>query len=823
MHHMIWTFLGRFLLSNRFHFSPKYILISYGRPTIRIVRKLEKLNRTLVKKQGHVKFLQKCIRYKIVPKFLSFKLHKTLIQRCEKSQLFLESILLQKINEHQNEIRFKETMIVNLSAVLRQKISWLPWIRVKMFLRNCQQEEIEIARNTYKKKLFISNLDKHYFSGTSNAINNLTDYPLTLVETKALNKGLDFGILPFRFDFLQIQASFERLYHETRPYLSFVDRLEFKSLIFHLYDEYKWGYFHEKQKQQNLSKKEFRALKDLSKNSSLVICKPDKQNGVVLINRKDYVNTLENILKNRSKFEPVSTNNNLNQLKRFQDFLKRLCYDNVLDENTYRKIRPSSTLLPTLYGLPQLHEDNFSVCPILDSTGCYYHASAKLLSEILNPLGHHISALKDQFSFVEKVTSITLRNAIMASLHVKNLFINVPVNFTINNLILDNIFENEVKTFNGLNKTQLRKFLYWTTKGIEFRFNSELYKQTDGLFRGNPLASLMADIFMNWVVDQMNQFGPQPLVLFRYVDEIFCAFESEIDLNLFFQKISSIHHGIKFWKEVEWHNQLRYLNVLITRLNNGSLQTNFVRKTANAELDVKWSSLCPIKIKLEYVSDLLERIYRTCNSYTTRHVEFRFFRKMLLRNGYPLKNLKNRIRGFLKKKQRIRTARVGDSKHVPSTTLKLPFIGNYSTRLEMKLKSFFQRCLTDKLDLNVDHTYCRIGDMFKLREKQPKLFRTCVVYRLTCSCGSTYIGQTKRNLQTRLNEHKPKTSAKPSSDVTQHLLKNPSHSIDFDNPEILCAAYNLKELLIKETLLIQRHQPVINAASSSYPLHVFNT
>ena len=38
----------------------------------------------------------------------------------------------------------------------------------------------------------------------------------------------------------------------------------------------------------------------------------------------------------------------------------------------------------------------------------------------------------------------------MASLNVKNLFTNIPVDFTIK-LILDNIFENDVKQFNRLN------------------------------------------------------------------------------------------------------------------------------------------------------------------------------------------------------------------------------------------------------------------------------------------------------------------------------------------------------------------------------------
>ena len=49
-------------------------------------------------------------------------------------------------------------------------------------------------------------------------------------------------------------------------------------------------------------------------------------------------------------------------------------------------------------------------------------------------------------------------------------------------------------------------------------------------------------------------------------------------------------------------------------------------------------------------------------------------------------------------------------------------------------------------------------------------------------------------------------------------LENPSHSIEFDQPEILATANNLRELLIKETLLIHEHNPSINSDESSTPL-----
>ena len=75
----------------------------------------------------------------------------------------------------------------------------------------------------------------------------------------------------------------------------------------------------------------------------------------------------------------------------------------------------------------------------------------------------------------------------------------------------------------------------------------------------------------------------------------------------------------------------------------------------------------------------------------------------------------------------------------------------------------------------------------------------------------------------RLQEHNHQTRTSLQTDVTSHLLENPSHRIEFDQLEILATASNLRELLIKETLLIPEHNPSLNSDESSTPLHLLNT
>ena len=56
---------------------------------------------------------------------------------------------------------------------------------------------------------------------------------------------------------------------------------------------------------KNLSKSEWLALKELSKNKDIIITLPDKGNGVVVLNRHDYVTKMNSLLLDRSKFKQL--------------------------------------------------------------------------------------------------------------------------------------------------------------------------------------------------------------------------------------------------------------------------------------------------------------------------------------------------------------------------------------------------------------------------------------------------------------------------------------------------------------------------------------
>ena len=147
------------------------------------------------------------------------------------------------------------------------------------------------------------------------------------------------------------------------------------------------------------------------------------------------------------------------------------------------------------------------------------------------------------------------------------------------------------------------------------------------------------------------------------------------------------------------------------------------------------------------------------------------------------------------------------------------FLGVLSVQIRNELKSFLHKHTDDKVSLYIVDALLEIGENFRFKDKQPLLMKSGIVYKLTCSCGSTYIGQTRRNLLSRIKEH----TTSEISEVCKHLLRNPSHRVDFNTPTILGSENDTARLLILESLFIQEQTPDINKNFQSSPLMIFYT
>ena len=217
---------------------------------------------------------------------------------------------------------------------------------------------------------------------------------------------------------------------------------------------------------------------------------------------------------------------------------------------------------------------------------------------------------------------------------------------------------------------------------------------------------------------------------------------------------------------------------------------------------------------------LVDLSYKICSSYEIISDEFEQIKTMLSINGYPKYVVDKCIREFFNRKFTTKPLR---SKKKDSTQkkifIRLAFLGALSVQIRNELKSFLHKHTDDKVSLYIVDALSKIGENFRFKDKQPLLMKSGIVYKLTCSCGSTYIGQTRRNLLSRIKENA--TSEK--SEVCKHLLQNSSHRVDFNTPTILGSDNDTARLFILESWFIQEQTPDLNNDSQSSPLMIFNT
>ena len=153
----------------------------------------------------------------------------------------------------------------------------------------------------------------------------------------------------------------------------------------------------------------------------------------------------------------------------------------------------------------------------------------------------------------------------------------------------------------------------WTCKTTKLHFDGKFYHQIDDMAMWLPLASVMADIFMNWLGETATTKSNHLFTVHRYVDDLYLTFDDPNHIDHVFSTFNSIHQKIKFTKENKENNKLAFLDVLITK-NSDCIETSVFLKNTNLGIYTRWDSYVPNRYKQTLVWTLLHRGYSICKS-----------------------------------------------------------------------------------------------------------------------------------------------------------------------------------------------------------------
>ena len=242
--------------------------------------------------------------------------------------------------------------------------------------------------------------------------------------------------------------------------------------------------------------KTLRKLKD-----KCLILKPNKGEGIVLVNRDDCNNSLENLFNDTSKIQLLDDDPTIRNLSTAQSYLNTLYNRQKITLEDKDAMRPKFAQVGRAHGLPKIHKSchHFSPFrPIIDATNTAHYGIAKYLSNLLHPLTENNFTVKDSFDAANKIQAIPSElfdeGYRFVSFDVTSLFTNVPLKRT-SKIILKRIYEDKV-IHTTLRKRAMKKLIIDSCTKTAFSFNKKIYKQIDGVRMGSPLGPVLANIIV---------------------------------------------------------------------------------------------------------------------------------------------------------------------------------------------------------------------------------------------------------------------------------------------------------------------------------------
>ena len=650
-----------FLLKLRFPpHRPLFDIIRsrYGAATVRTIRQWENTAKKLEKAKSDIDFLKRCSTYNIIPKFLKFKLYRENLQNTPIYREFQRTLLDREIGLKYRIVQNLHRLTTNILSDLKCELSWLDFAHINRFINTSVNNYVKHVTDVQRRK-FIGlggSYDPTHID-PNKCIFNLSNYVLNARQTFLLSLGLDFCLPNFKFPKNKLLLSFELLlnklkYHTIIPSTNLSTVIDGVKTVFRSV-----GSFHKKTF-SFISRDDMNIIKKLGKNKDIKISRPDKGNGVVIMNTNDCHSKMDAILSDNTKFRKCKEyediyHSNIKMEDKINYFIRKERKSGNITEDEYKQIYVSGSSPAIMYGLPKIHKDGVPLRPILAAFKAPSFSLAKFIVPILSPLSTNEHTLKNSYEFKELLDKMSFPiGSCLASFDVTSLFTNVPIEETID--IATNAIYEGGKSFRNMTRTAFRKMLKICTEDSHFIFNNNHYTQFEGFAMGSPLSAIMANLFLChhekiWLDDCPLAYKP---ILYKiYVNDTFLLFRKPEHASTFLAYLNSKHPNIKFTMELESNDRLSFLDTTVTKnaTNNTSvkLMLSIFRKATFTGLGMNFHSFTYHNFKLNNIRTLLHRAYTVCSTWIDLHSEITFLTKFFKTNGYPEHLVQNVIFFFV--------------------------------------------------------------------------------------------------------------------------------------------------------------------------------
>ena len=333
-----------------------------------------------------------------------------------------------------------------------------------------------------------------------------------------------------------------------------------------------------------------------------------------------------------------------------------------------------------------------------------------------------------------------------------------------------------------------------------FSFDGEFYEQTCGLdiAMGSPLSLVVANLFME-------DFESKALASSRLLHKMWKRFVDDTcviwshgkeELELFFLHLNNQFSSIKFTMEFECNGSFPFLDVLLSRNEDGSFSHQVFRKKTHTEQYLHVDSHHFLAQKLGVLNTLSTRALRV---FYDNHLneEKTHLLNVFFNNGYSRHQC---TKAFLRAEKGPSTKK--DTKD-QFFGVHLPLIQGSTDKIARILRK--HKVASTIRPLNTIQSSLRsVKDPV-----DPKNMKS--VYIITCSYGTPYIGETHCSINQRIHEHGTdiKHGRTRSFALAKHADKS-KHHICIQEAQVVARVSHFHHRKLREALEIEKRHNNLN-------------
>ena len=543
----------------------------------------------------------------------------------------------------------------------------------------------------------------------------------------------------------------------------------------------------------NLTRPQRIALKELKTNPSIAVYPFDKGQGFAILSKDEALKKLEEQL---SKARVVDHDPTETLTRKFQKTLCKLRKDKKFDNKTYFKVYPSDSRQPRFYGMLKAHKPskNFPMRPVVSTIGTPAYGTSKYLVSIIQPtLNKSLHRVINSKSFVLEAKGWDISpDEIQVSYDVVNLYPSIPIDQAIN-VIIDLLSRDidDLKSRTKLSLTDIHQLVELCLSLNYFLFEHQIHVIDNSGPIGLALMVVIAEAFLQFIelsaINKALTLKIAPTIYRRFVDDSHARFPNERESIEFLDLLNKENEAIQFTIETEDDNKtLNFLDVKITNTTTGKYKFNVHRKDAITNVQMKPNSFVNPKLLESVFKGFISRAKSICSE-STLNDEIEFLIKIFTENGHCPEKLRK-----LTKEPASTNENTVQEKFV-----KLPWIPTVGPKLRHALKKVGYKA--------VFTSGRRLKDILCNNKCQLTPHSDPGVYQLDCSCGATYIGETKKKVLSRCIEHQQDSmnGKWASSGATEHT-KTCHGCIDWLHPKTIAIMPHYHQRKIRESLEINR-------------------